>query len=32
MLLNRIDWQRDNPPRKLSEHNLPSFMDILQML
>jgi hypothetical protein len=32
MLLNRIDWQRDNPPRKLSEDNLPSFMDILQML
>jgi hypothetical protein len=32
MLLARIDWQKDNPPRELAEENLPSFMDILQML
>ena len=32
MLLAQIDWQKDNPPRELSEENLPSLMDILQML
>ena len=32
MLLSRIDWQKDNPPRSLSDENLPSLMDILQML
>jgi hypothetical protein len=31
MLLGQIDWQKDNPPRELSEENLPSLMDILQM-
>ncbi len=32
MLLSQIDWQRDNPPRSLSDRNLPSLMDVLQML
>ena len=32
MLLAQIDWQKDNPPRELSDENLPSLMDILQML
>jgi hypothetical protein len=32
MLLGQIDWQKDNPPRGLSDENLPSLMDILQML
>jgi hypothetical protein len=32
MLLSQIDWQKDNPPRSLSDENLPSLMDILQML
>jgi hypothetical protein len=32
MLLSQIDWQRDNPPRSLSDKNLPSLMDVLQML
>lgn len=32
MLLAQIDWQRDNPPKELSDENLPSLMDILQML
>ena len=32
MLLGQIDWQKDNPPRELSDENLPSLMDILQML
>ena len=31
-LLARIDWQKDNPPRRLPEDDLPSFMDILQMI
>ena len=32
MLLSQIDWQKDNPPRSMSDENLPSLMDILQML
>jgi very-short-patch-repair endonuclease len=32
MLLSQIDWQKDNPPRELSDENLPSLMDVLQML
>ena len=32
MLLNQIDWQKDNPPRELSDENLPSLMGVLQML
>ena len=32
MLLSQIDWQKTNPPRELSDENLPSLMDILQML
>jgi hypothetical protein len=32
MLLSQIDWQRDNPPRSMSDRNLPSLMDVLQML
>ena len=32
MLLSQIDWQKDNPPRSLSGENLPSLMDVLQML
>ena len=32
MLLSQIDWQKDNPPRSLSDKNLPSLMDVLQML
>jgi hypothetical protein len=33
MLLNQIDWQKDNPPRSLlPDENLPSLMDVLQML
>jgi hypothetical protein len=32
MLLSQIDWQKDNPPRSLSDENLPSLMDVLQML
>ena len=32
MLLSQIDWQKDNPLRELSDENLPSLMDILQML
>ena len=32
MLLAQIDWQKDNAPRELSDENLPSLMDILQML
>jgi hypothetical protein len=32
MLLSQIDWQRDNPPRRMSDRNLPSLMDVLQML
>ena len=32
MLLSQIDWQKTNPPRELSDENLPSLMDVLQML
>jgi hypothetical protein len=32
MLLSQIDWQKDNRPRSLSDENLPSLMDVLQML
>jgi hypothetical protein len=32
MLLSQIDWKKDNPPRELSDENLPSLMDVLQML
>ena len=32
MLLSQIDFQKDNPPRELSDENLPSLMDVLQML
>jgi hypothetical protein len=32
MLLGRINWQKENPPQKLSDENLPSLMEILQML
>jgi hypothetical protein len=32
MLLSQIDWQKDNPPRELSDENLPSLMDVLEML
>jgi len=32
MLLSQIDWQKDNPPRSLSYEDLPSLMDVLQML
>ena len=32
MLLSQIDWQKDNPPRSLPSENLPSLMDVLQML
>ena len=33
ILLSQIDWQKDNPPRSLSsDENLPSLMDVLQML
>ncbi len=33
MLLSQIDWQKENPPRSLpSDENLPSLMDVLQML
>ncbi len=32
MLLAQIDWQKDNPPRELSDENLPSLMDVLQMM
>ena len=32
MLLAQIDWQKDNPPQELSDENLPSLMDVLQML
>ena len=32
MLLDQIDWQKDNPPREMSDENLPSLMDVLQML
>lgn len=32
MLLGQIDWQKDNPLRELSDENLPSLIDILQML
>jgi hypothetical protein len=32
MLLSQIDWQKDNQPRVLSDENLPSLMDVLQML
>jgi hypothetical protein len=32
ILLSQIDWQRDNPPRSLSDENLPGLMDVLQLL
>jgi hypothetical protein len=32
MLLYQIDFQKTNPPRELSDENLPSLMDVLQML
>jgi hypothetical protein len=32
MLLSQIDFQKTNPPRELSDENLPSLMDVLQML
>ena len=32
MLLSQIDFQKDNPPRELSDENLPSLMDVLQQL
>jgi HJR/Mrr/RecB family endonuclease len=33
LLLNEIDWQKDNPPRKLGdEEALPSLMEILEMI
>jgi hypothetical protein len=32
MLLSHSDWQKDNPPRELSDENLPSLMDILEKL
>lgn len=32
MLLSQIEWQKDNPPHELSDENLPSLMDVLQML
>ncbi len=32
-LLNEIDWERDNPPRKLNgDEELPSLMEILEMI
>jgi hypothetical protein len=31
-LLDRIDWQRPAPVKKLPEEELPSLMDYLQML
>lgn len=32
MLLTQIDWQKDNPPRSVSDENLPSLIDVLHML
>jgi len=32
MLLHRIDWQRISPVQERPEEELPSLMDILQML
>jgi hypothetical protein len=32
MLLNRIDWQQSSPVQELSSDDLPTFMDILQMM
>jgi HJR/Mrr/RecB family endonuclease len=33
LLLNEIDWQNDNPPRKLGDdEDLPSLMEILEMI
>jgi hypothetical protein len=32
-LLNEIDWERDNPPRKLDDdEDLPSLMEILELI
>jgi hypothetical protein len=31
-LLIRIDWQKTNPVKELPAEDLPSFMDILQMM
>jgi hypothetical protein len=32
-VLNEVDWERDNPPRKLGEdEELPSLMEILEMI
>lgn len=31
-MLTRIDWQRIDPIQELSSQDLPSFMDILQMM
>lgn len=32
MMLNRIDWQQSSPVQELASEDLPSFMDILQMM
>ena len=32
MLLYQIDFKKTNPPRELSDENLPRLMDVLQML